>query len=360
MPTAPRTLLGVLDEVIQRKHYSPRTGEAYRYWVRRYVRHHGGRHPREMDAPQVEAFVSYLATNGRVSASTQNQALAALLFLYREVLAQPLAMTGRHLLAKRPHRVPTVLSADEVALVLGAMRGTPKLMAALLYGSGLRLRECCLLRVKDLDFARGEVIVRGGKGQKDRVTMLPEFVQGALQEQLRLVAAQHAIDLRAGGGYVALPEALARKLGSRAQRSLAWQWIFPATRQHTSDVDGRRRRHHLHETVLQRAVTNAATASGIRKRVSCHAFRHSFATHLLEAGYDIRTVQELLGHSDVSTTMIYTHVLNRGGLGVRSPLDLGTARVGRAQYRVPRASDSYGEPRTAPDSQPPERDFDPD
>ncbi len=335
MTTAPRTVLGALDEVIQRKHYSPRTGEAYRYWLRRYVRHHAGRHPREMDALQVEQFVSYLATHERVSASTQNQALAALLFLYREVLGQPLAMRGHHLLAKRPHRVPNVLTRDEVGDVLRVMRGMPKLMAALLYGSGLRLQECCQLRVKELDFARGEVLVRGGKGQKDRVTMLPEFVDEALRAHLRFVAAQHALDVRAGGGYVSLPHALERKLGSRAARSLAWQWIFPATRQQTASDDGRRRRHHLHETVLQRAVTAAAAASGMTKRVTCHTFRHSFATHLLEAGYDIRTVQELLGHQDVSTTMIYTHVLNRGGLGVRSPLDLGAARVGHAQYRAP-------------------------
>ena len=221
MPTAPRTLLGVLDEVIRRKHYSPRTGEAYRYWTRRYVRFHRGRHPREMDVKEVEAFISHLASADKVSASTQNQALASLLFLYREVLAQPLAMSGLHLQAKRPQRRPTVLSVDEVSQVLLAMRGTTRLMAALLYGSGLRLRECCELRVKDVDFARGELMVRAGKGKKDRVTMLPTFLVDPLRRQLAGVRMQHEADVKAGAGYVELPEALARKLGQRAAQLLA-------------------------------------------------------------------------------------------------------------------------------------------
>ncbi len=348
MPTTPRTLLGVLDEVIRRKHYSPRTGEAYRYWTRRYVRFHGGRHPREMDVKEVEAFVSHLASAHKVSASTQNQALASLLFLYREVLDLPLAMGGHHLQAKRPTRRPTVLSAEEVSRVLLAMRGTARLMAALLYGSGLRLRECCELRVKDVDFHRGELMVRAGKGKKDRVTMLPAFLADPLRRQLAEVRNQHDADVKAGAGYVELPEALERKLGARTAQLLAWQWVFPATRQYVARATGERRRHHLHETVLQREVSVATQVSGIAKRVSCHTFRHSFATHLLEAGYDIRTVQELMGHREVSTTMIYTHVLNKGGLGVRSPLDLGDTRVGRAQHREPRSNPPSDEPPAAP------------
>jgi len=258
-----------------------------------------------------------------VSASTQNQALAALLFLYGEVLGIPMAAPADHLHAKRPVRLPSVLTQEEVARVLDGMDGVPRLMAGLLYGSGLRLMECCQLRVKDVDLARGELTVREGKGQKDRVTMLPQTVVPALKAQLARVRAQHARDVAAGGGHVALPGALRAKLGDAAARSWPWQWVFPATRPYRDGATGELRRHHLHETVLQRAVTAAARAAAVPKRVTCHTFRHSFATHLLEAGYDIRTVQELLGHGDVRTTMIYTHVLNRGGLGVRSPLDGG-------------------------------------
>ncbi len=329
----PLTLLGALRARVGAKHYSPRTADAYALWVRRYVRFHRGKHPRTMGAAEVTAFLSELARARRVSASTQNQALAALLFLYREVLKEPLSVGPHYLRAKRAHRMPSVLSMEEVTSVLEAMRGTTRLMASLLYGSGLRLMECCTLRAKDVDLARGEIMVRAGKGQKDRVTVLPGASVEGLRAQLQRVRRLHEADVAAGGGFVELPDALNRKLGRDAGRALAWQWVFPATRPYRDEATGERRRHHLHETVLQREVATAAQVAGLTKRVTCHTFRHSFATHLLEAGYDIRTVQELLGHRDVSTTMIYTHVLNRGGLGVRSPLDLGGARVGLAQLR---------------------------
>lgn len=316
------TLLSVLHDRIVAKHYSARTEAAYAQWVRRYVRFHRRRHPRELGAEQVRDFLTYLARDEAVSASTQNQALAALLFLYREVLGVPISGAMQHLHAKRPERLPVVLTRDETQRVLQAMRGTTRLMASLLYGSGMRVMECCTLRVKDVDLTRGEIVIRSGKGQKDRVTMLPQRVVPALRVHLERVAAQYARDLAAGGGYVALPDALRRKLGERASRSWPWQWIFPATRSYRDAATGERRRHHLHESVLQRAVTDAVRAAQIGKRATCHTLRHSFATHLLASGSDIRTIQELLGHQDVRTTMIYTHVLNRGGLGVRSPLDL--------------------------------------
>ena len=316
------TLLSVLHDRIVAKHYSARTEAAYAQWVRRYVRFHRRRHPRDLGAEQVRDFLTYLARDEAVSASTQNQALAALLFLYREVLGVPISGAMQHLHAKRPERLPVVLTRDETQRVLQAMRGTTRLMASLLYGSGMRVMECCTLRVKDVDLTRGEIVIRSGKGQKDRVTMLPQRVVPALRVHLERVAAQHARDLAAGGGYVALPDALRRKLGERASRSWPWQWIFPATRSYRDPTTGERRRHHLHESVLQRAVTDAVRAAQIGKRATCHTFRHSFATHLLASGSDIRTIQELLGHQDVRTTMLYTHVLNRGGLGVRSPLDL--------------------------------------
>ena len=255
------------------------------------------------------------------SASTQNQALAALLFVYRHVLAMPMVAPLYHLQAKRAQRLPTVLTRAEVTQVLGAISGVPGLMVRLLYGSGLRLLEGCSVRVKDLDLVRGEVLVRSGKGQKDRVTVLPSTLVSLLREHLAGVRAQHARDVQSGAGFVALPDALRRKFGAAVARIWPWQWVFPATRLYRDEATGELRRHHLHESVLQREVPNAARVAGLSKRVTCHTFRHSFATHLLESGYDIRTVQELLGHADVRTTMIYTHVLNRGGLGVRSPLD---------------------------------------
>jgi integron integrase len=255
-----------------------------------------------------------------VSASTQNQALAALLFLYRDVLGVDLPWLDDVVRAKRSTRLPTVLSREEVRLVLSNLSGTPRLMATMLYGSGLRLLECCQLRVKDVDLDRRQVVVREGKGDKDRVTVLPARLRGAIEAQVARVEEQHRADVARGVGWVAMPHALGRKLRTDG-RALAWQWLFPATRPYTDAETGQVRRHHLHETVLQRAVKDAVRASGIKKRATCHTFRHSFATHLLESGTDIRTLQELLGHADVSTTMIYTHVLDRGPLGVLSPLD---------------------------------------
>ena len=326
MSTAP-TILSVLRDRIRARHFSPRTEEAYSHWVRRYIRFHGRRSPRELEATHVREFLTHLSRDVHVSASTQNQALAALLFLYREVLDLTMAAPIDHLHARRPHRLPTVLSQAEVAIVLERMLGVERVMAALLYGSGMRLLECCQLRVKDVDLERREVVIRQGKGRKDRITVLPERLVPPLLVQLRRVAQQHAADIAAGGGFVAMPGALRTKLGEVAARSIPWQWVFPATRPYRDRDTGEMRRHHLHETVLQRAVTAAAREARVGKRVTCHTFRHSFATHLLEAGYDIRTVQELLGHSDVRTTMIYTHVLNRGGVGVRSPLDAGSGAV---------------------------------
>lgn len=324
----PVTLLDAVRDRIRARHYSARTERAYVQWVRRYVRFHRPRHPRNLEPSDVRDFLSHLARDGHVSASTQNQALAALLFLYTRVLEIPFAAPLDYLRAKRPQRLPVVLTRREVARVLDAMNGTTKLMAALLYGSGMRLMECCRLRVKDIDLERGEIVIREGKGSKDRVTMLPQVMVSAFRVHLRETAKQHKRDLASGGGFVALPNALRTKLGDVAARRLPWQWVFPATRTYVDRPTGERRRHHLHETVLQRAVTSAACAAKIARRATCHTFRHSFATHLLESGSDIRTVQELLGHRDVRTTMIYTHVLNRGGLGVRSPLDYAVGESG--------------------------------
>ncbi len=327
MATRP-TLLTVLHDRIVAKHYSARTEEAYRHWVRRFVRHFQMRHPRDLGPGDVQAFLTHLARDAGVSASTQNQALAALLFLYREVLRLPMSASIGHMHAKRPRRLPNVLSHTDVMRVLAKMDGVPRLMASLLFGSGLRLLECCHLRVKDLDFARRELRVRGGKGQKDRVTMLPAGLLPPLRAHLDAMRLRHEADLAAGAGAVELPGALRAKLGTSAARSWAWQWVFPGSSTHVSHEYQERRRHHVDPTVLQRAVKVAACLARVDQRVSCHTLRHSFATHLLESGYDIRTVQELLGHSDVRTTMLYTHVLNRGGFGVRSPLDAPTVPVG--------------------------------
>ncbi|MBA3931287.1 MAG: hypothetical protein C0521_17045, partial [Xanthomonas sp.] len=274
----------------------------------------------ELGEAHMTAFLSHLATSRQVAASTQNQALAALLFLYREVLELSVGWLEGMVRAKRPGRRPTVMSREEVRHVLAAMQGTPRLVAMVLYGSGLRLAEACSLRIKDVDLERGELVVRRGKGGRDRLTMLPASLVPLLAEQMRRVQVMHRRDRTAGRGSVALPDALARKMPS-AVFHWRWQWLFPATRFYRDEASGRLVRHHLHESVIQKAVTNAARVAQLAKRVTCHTFRHSFATHLLEAGYDIRTVQELLGHRDVSTTMIYTHVLNKGGRGVRSPLD---------------------------------------
>jgi integron integrase len=315
----PPRLLDRVRDAIRLRHYSRRTEKAYVDWIRRFIRYHGRRHPREMGASEIEAFLNDLAVRQEVAASTQNQALAALVFLYREVLqAPPLELQGL-VRARAPRRLPVVLSRDEVRRLLATLDGTPKLLASLMYGSGLRLLEALQLRVKDVDVARRELVVRDGKGRKDRVAPLPDAVVPELERQLVEAARVHAADVRAGHGSVELPAALARKF-PRAEREWAWQWVFPATRRYRMP-NGVERRHHFHETAIQRAVRDGVRRAGIAKAASCHTLRHSFATHLLGDGYDIRTVQELLGHRNVATTMIYTHVLNRGGRGVRSPLD---------------------------------------
>ncbi len=312
----------LLDDVrraVRARGLSGRTGHAYAGWVRRFVLFHGKRHPSEMGDAEVNAFLTALAADRALSPSTQNQAAAALAFLYREVLEKPLGSV-RIVRARRPRRRPEVLSRDEVRAVLTALRAPYRLIGGLLYGSGLRLMEALQLRVKDVDLDRGELTVRAGKGNRDRVTMAPDALRAALAAQVGRVRRMHVSDCDRGAGWVALPDALGRKL-PRAGRELQWQYLFPATRLHRDERTGQLRRHHLHASAVQRAMARAARQAGITRRATCHTLRHSFATHLLEDGYDIRTVQELLGHASVKTTMIYTHVLNRGGLGVRSPLD---------------------------------------
>ena len=316
----PPRLLDLVRDAIRARHYSRRTEKAHVGWIRRYIFFHGKRHPAEMGAAEITAFLSSLAVQGNVAASTQNQALSAVLFLYRDVLEQDVPWLDDIVRAKRPERLPVVLTRGEVRSVIGGLTGATRLMALLLYGAGFRLLECAHLRVKDVDFARNQIVVRGGKGDKDRMTMLPGVVKTDLGAHLEAVKRQHERDLQHGAGWVELPWALARKYPN-AGREWAWQWVFPATRIYVDRTTGQRRRHHLHESVLQRAVRDAVRQTGVPKRASCHTFRHSFATHLLEDGHDIRTVQELLGHRDVSTTMIDTHVLNRGPAGVRSPAD---------------------------------------
>jgi integron integrase len=301
------------------RHYSPKTAKVYVTWVRRFVVFHERRHPLSMGGAEVSAFLSHLAVERNVSASTQNQALAALLFLYSEVLERPLEPLGSLVRAKRPARIPIVMSPAEVRAVLAELQGVWHLMASLLYGSGLRLLECVTLRVKDIDFD-GQVLIRGGKGHKDRSTLLPRAVVGPLRDHLLRVREKYDVALSEGAAGVELPSALSAKY-QNAALEWAWQWAFPATRRYVDKSTGKQRRHHIHETALQRAVRVAVSAAGLSKPVSCHTFRHSFATHLLEAGDDIRTVQKLLGHHDVRTTMVYTHVVNRGPWGVKSPLD---------------------------------------
>jgi integron integrase len=300
--------------------YSKRTEKAYDGWIRRLIRFHRGRHPRDLGPEEIGRFLTDLAVRRGVSASTQNQALSAILFLYRKVLETDLPWLEGFTPAKRPERLPVVLAPREVDELLARMRGTPRLIAELLYGSGLRLHEALQLRVKDVDFDRREIVVRDGKGRKDRATMMPERLVKPLADHLRRVQRQHDHDRREGAGHVELPDALRWKLPG-ASTEWRWQWVFPATRHYRDARTGEHRRHHLHPTVMQRAIREAALAAGLVKRVTPHALRHTFATHLLEAGYDIRTIQKLLGHKDVSTTMIYTHVSKRGGFGVRSPLD---------------------------------------
>jgi len=320
-PAAPKSqLLASLIEQMRLRHYSTRTIETYRSWVVRYIKFHGKRHPRELGREHVEEFLSSLAIESNVSASTQNQALAAIGFLYRDVLNLSLEDSESLARAKRPVRLPVVLTRDEVRRVISEMESTPQLIAMLLYGSGMRVLECLELRVKDIDFGGRQILIRGGKGNKDRLTMLPTSAESHLREHVEDVRLTHARDLRRGGGRADIPGALARKF-PKASTEFRWQWLFPATRTYVDVVTRELRRHHLHVTVIQRAVAEAVRSAGLMKRATCHTFRHSFATHLIEDGYDIRTVQELLGHTDVRSTMIYTHVLNKGGRGVRSPID---------------------------------------
>lgn len=317
----PLMLLDVVRSKIRAKHYSLRTEQAYIGWIRRFVQAHGRRHPRELGAAEVEAFLSQLAVQGQVSASTQNQALAAILFLYREVLQINLPWMDNVVRAKRSQRLPVVLSVEEVKRLLAAMDGRTWLMASLLYGTGMRLLECLRLRIKDVDFARSEITVRNGKGGKDRRTMLPQSLVTPLLREVERARVLHQSDLAAGFGETLLPFALGKKYPS-AGREFAWQFVFPAVQRSIDPRTGIERRHHVDDAVLSRALKRAKAQAGIEKPLSAHTLRHSFATHLLEAGYDIRTIQELLGHKDVTTTQIYTHVLNRGGRGVRSPLDV--------------------------------------
>ncbi len=319
-PEHPPKLLDLVRDRIRAKHYSFRTEESYVGWIKRFIFFHGKRHPREMGAKEVEAFLSHLAVGRKVSASTQNQAKSALLFLYKEVLEIKLPWLENITQAKIPQRLPVVLTVSEVQSVLSNLADTWWLMASLLYGSGLRLMECVRLRVKDLDFEMKQIVVRDGKGFKDRVTMLPDSLAGRLKEHLARVENLHRDDLQNGLGEAWLPETLARKY-PHAPREWGWQYVFPSKNLSNDPETGSLRRHHVDPKGLQRAFRQAVRDSGIVKPASPHSLRHSFATHLLQSGYDIRTVQELLGHSDVSTTMIYTHVLNRGGKGVKSPLD---------------------------------------
>lgn len=318
----------LLDQVrgrIRFKHYSLRTEQAYVDWIKRFIRHFGKRHPRDMGATEVQEFLTHLAVAGRVAASTQNQAKSALLFLYKEVLEVELPWLDDIESAKRPARLPVVLTVAEVVALLSRLEGGHALIGRLLYGTGLRLMECLRLRVKDVLFERGELLVRDGKGFKDRVTMLPPSLAPALRVQLDRARALHSRDLAAGHGEVHLPYALDRKY-PQAGREWMWQYVFPTGQISVDPRTGALRRHHVHDQAVQRAIRAAARAAGIDKPATPHTLRHSFATHLLEGGYDIRTVQELLGHSDVKTTMIYTHVLNRGGRGVVSPIE----RIGLA------------------------------
>jgi len=308
-----------MQHALRARHYSRRTEQTYCQWERRYIRFHGLRHPAEMAEPEINAFVTHLAVHEKVSASTQTQALSALLFLYRHVLGHEVGELDL-VRANRPRRLPVVLTREEVRRLLGGLEGEPRLVASLLYGSGLRLMEGLRLRVCDLGPGRGELLVRSGKGDRDRVTMLPRSLQPALEAQLARARALHERDLADGWGSVELPGALARKY-PRAAAEWRWQWVFPQQRRWRNRESGEEGRHHLHETIVQRAVTDGVRRTGIAKHATCHTLRHSFATHLLDDGYDIRTIQELLGHKDVRTTMIYAHVLNRGGQGVRSPID---------------------------------------
>ncbi len=343
-PPGPPRLLDRVREAIRARHYSLRTEEAYVGWIRRFILFHKKRHPLEMAEPEINAFVTHLAVQSSIGASTQTQALSALMFLYRHVLRKPLPDLDTVIRAKRPGRLPSVLTRSEVRRILGRMNGTPRLVATLLYGTGMRLLECLRLRVKDLEFGNNRIIVRDTKVGEDRVVPFPVVARAEMPSWLSRVKRIHDGDLADGFGGVYLPDAIARKFPG-SEREWGWQYVFPGEHRSHDPRGGElrrrpgsaapvltptgqpERRHHLHETVIQRALRRAVLDVGISRRISCHTFRHSFATHLLEEGYDIRTIQELLGHRDVKTTMIYTHVLNRGGRGVRSPVDILFAGV---------------------------------
>jgi integron integrase len=313
-------LLDQLREALRSRHYSHRTEQTYCHWVKRFIYFHNVRHPSEMGEPEINAFLTHLAVKEKVSASTQNQALSALLFVYRHLLGREMGDLGEVIRARKPTRLPVVMTREEVKAVLGNLASDKWLMASLIYGAGLRLMECLRLRVQDIDFSRNEILVRDGKGAKDRITLLPESLKAPLQEHIRAVKAVHEKDLADGWGRVPMPDALDRKYPN-APREWRWQWVFRQENRWRNGKTGEEGRHHVDESLVQKAVRMAVTRAGLIKRATCHTFRHSFATHLLESGYDIRTVQELLGHKDVKTTMVYTHVLNRGGRGVKSPVD---------------------------------------
>lgn len=313
-------LLDQVRQALNARHYSERTEQAYVHWIKRFIFFHGKRHPMEIGEREINQFLTDLAVTKKVSASTQNQALSALLFLYRYVLGREIGDLGEVIRARKPKHLPVVMTRDEVEALLKDLTGDKWLMASLMYGAGLRLMECLRLRVQDIDFDRSEIIVRDGKGDNDRITMLPVSLKSPLLEHLKKVKKMHERDLTEGWGRVQLPDALDRKYPN-ASRDWRWQWVFPQEHRWINSQTKEQGRHHVHESIIQKAVACAVRRAELTKRATCHTFRHSFATHLLEGGYDIRTVQELLGHKDVKTTMIYTHVLNRGGHGVRSPLD---------------------------------------
>lgn len=319
-PPGKPKLLDQLADALRSRHYSRRTEQAYCHWVKRYIFFHQVRHPVQMGEPEINAFLTQLAVKEKVSASTQNQALSALLFRYRHVIGREVGDLGEVIRARRPARVPVVMTRDEVKAVLAQLRGDKWLMASMMYGAGLRLMECLQLRVKDIDLARCEITIRDGKGGKDRRTMLPQSLKKPLVEHLANAQRIHERDLADGWGRVVMPDALDRKYPN-APAEWRWQWVFPQMNRWENPRTGQQGRHHVDEALVQRAVRGAVNRAGLTKRATCHTFRHSFATHLLEDGYDIRTVQELLGHRDVKTTMIYTHVLNRGPSAVRSPMD---------------------------------------
>ncbi len=319
-PPKERKLLDQVSDALRLKHYAYRTEQTYKDWVKRFILYHNKRHPTQMGVTEIQDFLTHLATQKNVAASTQNQALSAILFLYRHVLNQPIEFPTDIVRAEKSRTLPTVLTPAETRAVIENMRGTPQLMAKILYGGGLRLMECLRLRIKDIDFGLGQIIVRDGKGEDDRATVLPEALIAPLRQQLQNVARTHQQDLKNGYGEVHLPYALAKK-HPNAARELHWQYLFPAANLSTDPISKKTMRHHADPSALQKAVRLAARTAGIQKPVSPHTFRHSFATHLLQNGYDIRTVQELLGHKDVKTTMIYTHVLQKGARGVKSPLD---------------------------------------